>query len=106
MQRSRVGLSFLLAILCAGPCLAQSAGPARDPKRVYAATCHFCHDTGIGVPLKGSHYPADQIRFVVRHGYGAMIAFSPSEITDPELIALAQMLSEAAAPKATAAAHP
>ena len=106
MRRSRVGLSFLLAILCTGPCLAQSASPARDPKRVYAATCHFCHDTGIGVPLKGSHYPADQIRFVVRHGYGAMIAFSPSEITDPELIALAQMLSEAAAPKATAGAHP
>jgi mono/diheme cytochrome c family protein len=98
----RLGLSFLIALLGAGPCGAQSAGGERDPSQVYAATCHFCHDSGIGVALQGTHLPPDLIRHTVRHGHGAMIAFTPAEIGDRELAALAQWLSAAAPPQTAA----
>ena len=94
MRKYCVGLALALAIVDAGACLAQTASQPRDPGQVYAATCQYCHDSGIGPPLKGAHFPADQIRLAVRHGPGSMPAFMPSDITEPELAALARMLSE------------
>jgi 4-cresol dehydrogenase (hydroxylating) cytochrome subunit len=100
MRRYKVGLPLVLAIIGAGACLAQSVSQPRDPSHVYAATCQYCHDTGIGPPLKGAHFPADRIRLAVRHGPGSMPAFMPSDITEPELDALARMLSELSPPVA------
>ena len=95
-------LAFMLGLSAcvASTVLAQATHEPRDPAHLYDRTCHFCHDTGIGPPLKGSHYPADRIRTAVRHGHGAMIAFTPSEITDSELTALAQMLNQSSQPRA------
>jgi mono/diheme cytochrome c family protein len=99
-----VGHAAALAIIGAGTCFAQSAGQQRDPNRIYAITCHYCHDNGIGPALKGANFLPERIRLAVRQGYASMPAFMPSDITDAELAALVQMLSGPAAP--TAAAGP
>jgi mono/diheme cytochrome c family protein len=106
MRVHDVGLTISLAIIGTGACWAQPAGQPRDPDHVYAVTCHYCHDTGIGPVLKGSHYPVDQIRTAVRHGHGSMPSFMPSEITEAELAALVHMLSDAALPKAGEGTRP
>ncbi len=106
MSAHRYAAVITFGLIGAGACLAQPAAPARDPARLYASTCHFCHDTGIGPPIRGSHYPAAQIRFVVRHGDGAMIAFSPAAISHAQLTALIVWLDRAAAGKPPAGAHP
>lgn len=81
----------------APPGLAQSTGQWRGPEQIYATICAYCHDTGVGPALKGSHYPADHIREVVRHGQNGMPAMKPSEFSDAELARLAEMLSQAPA---------
>lgn len=106
MRIQCVALTIALAIIGAGACLAQSASQSRDPNHVYAATCQYCHDTGIGPLLKGAHFPPDRIRLAVRHGHGSMPAFMPSDITETELAALAQMLSESSLPVAGGGAGP
>jgi mono/diheme cytochrome c family protein len=106
MRIQCVALTIALAIIGAGACLAQSVGQARDPNRVYAVTCQYCHDTGIGPVLKGAQFPPDRIRRAVRHGYGSMPAFMPSDITETELAALAQMLNESSLPVGGGGARP
>jgi mono/diheme cytochrome c family protein len=103
---NRCAAVITLSLIGAGVRLAQAAAPAPDPARVYAATCHFCHDTGIAPPIRGSHYPPAQIRFVVRHGDGAMIAFNPAAISHAELAALIVWLDRTAPEKHPAGAHP
>lgn len=106
MRLRHAAAAIALSLIGAGACLARADAPARDPARVYAATCHFCHDTGIGPVIKGDRFTPDRIRFVVRHGDGAMIAFTPAEISHAELAALIDMLERAAAPpKHPAGAH-
>lgn len=95
-------VTLAITLLAAAECLAQTPGATRDPNRVYAVTCQYCHDTGIGPPLKGARLASERIRLAVRQGYRSMLAFAPSEITDAELAALVQMLSEAAPPAAPA----
>jgi mono/diheme cytochrome c family protein len=80
--------------------------PPRDPERIYAISCHFCHDNGIGKALKGAQLDPQRIRLAVRQGYVAMPAFAPSFITDAELEALVQMLSQAPAPAPSAGTPP
>jgi len=106
MRSYHAGLAVALAIIGAGALLAQAADAPRDPNRVYEITCHYCHDNGIGMVLKGAHFPPERIEFAVRHGYASMPAFPPSYITDAELAALARMLSEAAPPAAAAGTKP
>lgn len=62
--------------------------------QVYARTCAYCHDHGVGPAIKGRELDPAAVRMMVRHGAIAMPAFRPTEITDAELDALAKMLSE------------
>lgn len=62
--------------------------------QVYARTCAYCHDHGVGPVIKGRELDPAAIRLMVRHGAFGMPAFRPTEITDPELEAVAKMLSE------------
>ncbi|MCC7461586.1 MAG: cytochrome c [Gammaproteobacteria bacterium] len=89
-----------LALLGLGASLAHPADAPRPPERLYAISCHYCHDTGIGTMLFGAQLDPQRIRLAVRQGYMAMPAFAPSFITDAELTALAAMLSQAPAPAA------
>jgi mono/diheme cytochrome c family protein len=106
MRMYHVGTVIALAIIGAGALLAQAADPPRDPNRVYAITCHYCHDNGIGMVLKGTHLPPERIQLAVRQGHASMPAFLPSYITDAELAALAQMLSASEPPAAAPGTKP
>ena len=106
MRTDHVGIAAALAIIGAGALLARAADPPRDANRVYAITCHYCHDNGIGMALTGVHLPPERIQFAVRHGFASMPAFPPSYITDAELASLARMLSESAPPAAVPGTKP
>jgi hypothetical protein len=106
MRMYLAGTAMALAIIGAGAFLAQAADPPREPNYVYQITCHYCHDNGIGLVLKGAHLPPERIQLAVRQGHASMPAFAPSYITDAELAALAQMISESAAPAAAPGTKP
>ena len=78
--------------------MARADDPPRDPERVYAVTCRYCHDNGIGQVLRGAKLPPERIQLAVRQGYVAMPAFAPSFITDAELADLVKLLTAAAPP--------
>lgn len=105
MRARHVRHTLALALIGAGACVAQAADEPRDPDRVYAITCHYCHDNGIGPALRGASLMPERIRLAVRQGYGSMPAFMPSDITDAELAALVQMLSAPAKPASDGATH-
>lgn len=100
-----------LALLLAAPAAAQ----APDGQRVFARTCAPCHGQGPGndgSPMLpgtaalqakyGGSPPAalerrddlepEVLRYVVRHGQGAMPMFRRTEITDAEIDAVAGYL--------------
>ncbi len=55
---------------------------------VFMEYCHQCHpggEAGLGPALNNKPLPGWMIRFQVRHGLGAMPAFSEKEIGDREL---------------------
>lgn len=86
------------AIALAGCNMAAQAndGP-RPPEKVYSSTCGYCHGRNIGPILKGRGIPADTVRYMVRHGQGAMPAFRQTEITPQELDALAEWIEKSPA---------
>lgn len=100
MPTETARLTAALVTLSLSTGFAHAGDPPRDPERIYAISCHFCHDNGIGKALKGAQLKPQRIRLAVRQGYVAMPAFAPSFITDAELEALVQMLSQAPAPPA------
>lgn len=57
-------------------------------QRVFMAVCHQCHpggETGLGAPLNDKPFPEFYIRYQVRHGLGAMPAFSKEKLSDDDL---------------------
>lgn len=64
-------------------------------QRVFAANCSQCHPggtQGLAPALNNKPAPGWLIRFQVRHGLGAMPAFSEEEISDAELDALVEYM--------------
>ena len=93
----RVGIvAVLIAIPAAAA--AQSAGQWRGPEQIWAATCGYCHDEGVGPELRGRKLPAMGIAPVVRQGLPGMPSFHPSEMNDRELDALARWIERGPAP--------
>jgi mono/diheme cytochrome c family protein len=97
----------LLAI--AAPIAVNAAGQtARAPEAIFATRCAYCHDSegwgtralsrrlpqGQAELLNRPNLPPDYTIFVVRRGIGAMPQFTPSELTDEELRALANWLED------------
>jgi mono/diheme cytochrome c family protein len=90
-----------LALLAfAAPALAQSAGQWRAPDHIWASSCTYCHDSGVGPHLRGAHPDPKLVVIVARSGLPGMPAFHPSEISDAELAALAAWLQVQPAPAA------
>lgn len=69
----------------------------REPEYLYARTCGYCHGHNIAPIIRGRSLPPAVIQSIVRSGMGAMPAFKPTEITDTELLALAEWLSQSEA---------
>jgi mono/diheme cytochrome c family protein len=62
-----------------------------EGQQIFMAHCHQCHpggEAGLGPALNNKPLPAFAIRMQVRHGFGAMPAFSPDELSDAGLDAV------------------
>ena len=97
-------LAMAFAVAAAAP-LAQAAGAANRGRQIFDTRCVFCHGQGLGHPawqmlalkkgkdkaeiLGRSDLTPAYIKHVVRNGLIEMPPFRPSEISDPDLDALA-----------------
>jgi mono/diheme cytochrome c family protein len=82
--------------LYGGPMAIESALAEKGVK-VFAVYCNQCHPggtAGVGPALNNKPLPGFLIKFQVRHGLGAMPAFSEEEIGPQELDALVAYLKE------------
>jgi mono/diheme cytochrome c family protein len=99
------GASVCLAAGCSARSYLGYAPPARRPnsipserlqdnprlaegQRVFMEHCNQCHvggAAGVGPSLNDKPLPPWLVRFQVRHGLGAMPAFSPRRISDRQL---------------------
>ncbi len=64
-------------------------------RQTFAANCNQCHpggSSGLGPALNNKPLPAGLIKYQVRHGLGAMPAFSPERLSDENLDALVAYL--------------
>jgi len=88
------------SLLAATPPIVFAAESARAPEQIWSSTCASCHDTGANDAPKilGQHIPADRVKAVVRNGGVEMGAFTPDQISDQELDALAKWVSAQDAP--------
>lgn len=102
-----IALALGLALVGGGGLLAGLPGKAsaqatyeiepREPEYLYARTCGYCHGHNIAPIIRGRSLPPAVIESIVRSGMGAMPAFRPTEITNTELEALAEWLSQSEA---------
>lgn len=106
-QRRWAALTLALALVAGGGLAAGLSNSAsaqatyevdpRAPEYLYARTCGYCHGHNIAPIIRGRALPPAVIRSIVRSGMGAMPAFKPTEITDTELEALSQWISQSEA---------
>lgn len=64
-------------------------------RRAFARHCHECHpggDAGLGPAINNKPLPQGLIKLQVRHGLGAMPAFSAEHLSDAELDAITAYL--------------
>lgn len=95
----RAILLLLVALLALGACNTRRGEPFTKPvtaqqpalhsgEVLYSRYCDACHshgEGGLGPALNNKPLPASLIKFQVRHGLGAMPAFSEDQISDAEL---------------------
>ena len=74
----------------------EASGPGgwKDGATVYAKTCAYCHDHGVGPVLRGRGLPAPLINVFARNGIRSMPAFREAEIDDAALAMLADYISK------------
>jgi mono/diheme cytochrome c family protein len=64
-------------------------------QQIFMRECHQCHpggEAGLGPKLNSKLLPGFMIRFQVRHGIGAMPAFSQNEINPKDMDDLLEFL--------------
>jgi len=113
MKRSQIGILAVavIALVTGFTALAQNPTENTEGKRVYDHWCSHCHDPGQGHPgtqglqvkysgtdipavlLERTDLTAPVVKTFVRTGVLAMAPFRKTEITDAELDALAEYLS-------------
>lgn len=101
MRPLRLALISGAALTAVFSATAAMASEPREPAEVYDQVCAHCHDPAMGVgPVITQKVPESSregrvsfIQTMVRHGNAAMPAFRKSEISDPELKALAEALA-------------
>ena len=105
MQRAWI-IGAIILVLGAVSCSARRSEPLVGPlalnaheqqgQKVFMKNCYACHpggDAGLGPSLNDKPLPDFMIRLQVRHGFGAMPAFTPTDISDADLDALLDYLS-------------
>ena len=92
----------LFALLAPSPAYSKAAGQWHGPDEIFTQVCALCHTTGVGPELRGRRLDRSYITGVVRRGLRAMPGFPPTEFSDPELAALAEMIAHSAAPQSPA----
>jgi mono/diheme cytochrome c family protein len=91
-----VTITIPVLVGCAGrpalPASVELTSPrVAEGQKIYMAVCNQCHPggaAGVGPSLYDKPLPAFLVRFQVRHGLGAMPAFSKEYISDDQLDAL------------------
>lgn len=83
---------------------AEAIVPWKDERHVYASTCRYCHESGVGPELYGRKLEIDYVMSVVRRGVAGMPPFRHSEVDDATLRKLAKYISESPAPATKGAA--
>ncbi len=108
LQSARLGVSTLLLTALVACAPAYRGEPITGPlelgtpalasgKQVFDANCHQCHPGGaggLGPSLNDKPLPGSLIAYQVRHGLGAMPAFSPERLSDAQLDALVLYLEK------------
>jgi mono/diheme cytochrome c family protein len=112
MNGRGLGLLALTAVVVWTSCFTLGCGPSRrgtpytreldisDPvlaagERAFAAYCYQCHPGGaggLGPAINDKPLPVALIKTQVREGLGAMPAFSPEEVSDEQVDAIAAYL--------------
>lgn len=108
MRRSGLLITGLAALAASAALAAEppAGRPLPTPEALYRAKCAVCHsERGWGSAVLARRVPAGQaalterkglragqIARVVRRGQGAMPGFTPTDVTDAELAALAAWL--------------
>lgn len=70
------------------PPISLSSRPALLGEEVFMHRCNQCHprgEAGLGPALNNKPLPGFMVKFQVRHGLGAMPAFSEKELSDFDL---------------------
>jgi mono/diheme cytochrome c family protein len=91
-------LRVALLLLASGPAAAQSAGQWQGSEHLWRAVCSYCHGAGVGLQLLGAKLPASVIVEFTRKGLKQMPPFAPTQISDAELVALADWISRSEPP--------
>lgn len=108
MIRRAILCGAALALGAAAAVAAQDSPSPRTPQQVFADKCVFCHDArgwgtrslarrtppGQAQLLDREVLPAVVVQYAVRRGVGSMPQFTPTEISDAELAALAVWLAD------------
>lgn len=108
-----VGASLLLAFISQGA-WAESHAASDNTPDIYRKTCTYCHEPtvnngrviarSLGPSLRGRQLPPQYTEYMVRHGRGAMPAFSEAEVPPTELKALGDWIQQSSAPQDTGVA--
>lgn len=123
MRRSAVSLVAALVIplaMAAPAAVRSSEREVRSPQEVFASRCAYCHEAGgWGTRVLARRVPKGQAELrqrdslppalttlVVRRGIGAMPPFTPTELSDEELQALAEWLASGAQTEPSAGPSP
>lgn len=81
------GVLSLACLVSTGVARADSSGEWKSGKEVYDKVCGYCHETGVGPPIKGRGAPLEY-RAIVRYGRRAMPQFRSAEISEELLTKL------------------
>jgi mono/diheme cytochrome c family protein len=106
MKRFLILPPVLLLVLVSAGCSARRSEPVAGPLRsaspevargeiAFDEHCSHCHpggEKGLAPAINNKPLPGFLIKFQVRHGIGAMPAFSSKEIEDEELDVLVKYL--------------
>lgn len=90
----------LMAVATPRFALAEAAGQWKSGEQIYAQTCAYCHNAGVGPNLLGRSLSPELVQHVVYSGLSAMPAFRPTDFNAKEVAQLGAWIRDSKAPPA------